>query len=64
MILDQRGSSQVVGSPAAVREQLMALVEATGADELMITTAVHAHADRVRSYELLAEAVEMESPGG
>ncbi|MEZ4503002.1 MAG: LLM class flavin-dependent oxidoreductase [Dehalococcoidia bacterium] len=62
MILDQRGSSQVVGDPAAVREQLVALVEATGADELMITTAVHAHADRVRSYELLAEAIEMEPP--
>jgi hypothetical protein len=46
---------------------LRALVERTGADELIITTAVHAHADRVRSYELVAEVTgleprEVESP--
>ena len=29
--------------------------DATGADELIITTITHQHADRVRSYELLAE---------
>jgi hypothetical protein len=29
--------------------------EATGADELVITTITHAHADRVRSYGMLAE---------
>ena len=28
----------------------------TGADELLITTITHGHADRVRSYELLAKA--------
>jgi hypothetical protein len=28
----------------------------TGADELLITTITHRHADRVRSYELLAKA--------
>ncbi len=34
----------------------MALVEATRADELMITTMTYDHAARRRSYELLAEA--------
>jgi hypothetical protein len=29
--------------------------EATGADELIITTITHDHDDRVRSYELLTE---------
>ena len=29
--------------------------DATGADELIITTITHDHADRVRSYRLLAE---------
>jgi luciferase family oxidoreductase group 1 len=48
-------SSHVVGSPDTVRAQLLELVERTGADELMVTTMVHAHADRVRSYELLAD---------
>jgi hypothetical protein len=39
-----------------VRTQLEALARRTGVDELMITTMVHGAADRLRSYELLAEA--------
>jgi alkanesulfonate monooxygenase SsuD/methylene tetrahydromethanopterin reductase-like flavin-dependent oxidoreductase (luciferase family) len=31
------------------------LQEATGADELIVTTITHDHADRVRSYQLLAD---------
>ena len=38
---------------------LEALVERTGADELMLTTMAHAPKDRVRSYELVAEAMEL-----
>jgi luciferase family oxidoreductase group 1 len=45
-----------VGSPATVRERIAPLIEATAADELMITTMVHDHAARRRSYALLAEA--------
>jgi luciferase family oxidoreductase group 1 len=45
-----------VGSPTTVRERLMGLVEATRADELMVTTMVYDHAARRRSYELIAEA--------
>jgi luciferase family oxidoreductase group 1 len=45
-----------VGSPSTVRERLGPLVEATSADELMITTMIHDHAARKRSYELFAEA--------
>ncbi len=36
-------------------DQLEQLRDATGADELLVTTITHDHADRVRSYELLAE---------
>lgn len=46
----------IVGSPATVVPQLEALIEETGANELMITTMVHAHAMRARSYELLMQA--------
>jgi luciferase family oxidoreductase group 1 len=46
----------VVGSAARVKERLLALAEATRADELMITTMVYDHAARRHSYELLAEA--------
>jgi luciferase family oxidoreductase group 1 len=44
------------GEPGHVRTELEALAQRTGADELMITTMVHGTADRLRSYELLAEA--------
>ena len=45
----------VVGSPATVRDGLRALVERTGADELIIAGATHDHAARLRSYELIAQ---------
>ena len=43
----------LIGAPDTVRKQLGAIADETGADELMITTPVHGHADRRRSYELL-----------
>jgi luciferase family oxidoreductase group 1 len=46
----------VVGAVEEVRKRLLALKEATQADELMITTMVYDHGARRRSYELLAEA--------
>jgi luciferase family oxidoreductase group 1 len=48
--------ASAVGSPASVRRQLDALVERTRADELIVAGAVHEHAARLRSYELLAAA--------
>jgi alkanesulfonate monooxygenase SsuD/methylene tetrahydromethanopterin reductase-like flavin-dependent oxidoreductase (luciferase family) len=50
-----RLETQVVGSPAAVVEQIGRIVDVTGADEVVVTTMTHGHADRVRSYALLAE---------
>ena len=54
-LVQDRIDTQFVGSPGRVADQLEQLQEATGADELLITTITHGHADRVRSYELLAE---------
>jgi alkanesulfonate monooxygenase SsuD/methylene tetrahydromethanopterin reductase-like flavin-dependent oxidoreductase (luciferase family) len=54
MVAD-RVDTQFTGSPKQVADQLEQLQEATGADELIITTITHDHADRVRSYRLLAE---------
>ncbi|HEX2643439.1 MAG TPA: LLM class flavin-dependent oxidoreductase [Thermoanaerobaculia bacterium] len=45
-----------VGSPETVRAQLEKLIEETGADELMITTMIYSQEERLRSYELVAEA--------
>ncbi|MBV9774806.1 MAG: LLM class flavin-dependent oxidoreductase [Gemmatimonadetes bacterium] len=52
-----------VGSPATVRAQVEALVDETGADEVMVTSTIHGHAERLRSYELLAEAFGLEGAG-
>jgi alkanesulfonate monooxygenase SsuD/methylene tetrahydromethanopterin reductase-like flavin-dependent oxidoreductase (luciferase family) len=43
------------GEPEHVRTELEGLARRTGADELMITTMIHGPADRLRSYELVAE---------
>ena len=45
-----------VGSPATVATRLAPLLEATKADELMVTTMIHDHRARMRSYELLKGA--------
>lgn len=54
-LVADRLETQFTGSPQQVADQLETLRDATGADELVITTITHDHADRVRSYELLAE---------
>ena len=48
-------SSRIVGDPAGVLDQLRALVQRTGADEVMVTTMAHDPADRIHSYEMLAD---------
>jgi alkanesulfonate monooxygenase SsuD/methylene tetrahydromethanopterin reductase-like flavin-dependent oxidoreductase (luciferase family) len=45
-----------VGSPQTVRGRLAPLIEATRADELMITSMIFDHGARRRSYALMAEA--------
>jgi luciferase family oxidoreductase group 1 len=47
-------SRSYVGTPEVVRAGLAALVAETGADELILAAAIHEHAARLRSYELLA----------
>ncbi|MGV3759737.1 MAG: LLM class flavin-dependent oxidoreductase [Actinomycetota bacterium] len=49
-------ASRIVGAPGQVVGELQALADRTGADELMVTTLVHGHEDRLASYRLLAEA--------
>jgi luciferase family oxidoreductase group 1 len=48
-----------VGTAESVREQVMALVEETGADEVMVTSTIHDHAERLHSFELIADAFGM-----
>ncbi|GAA2802919.1 LLM class flavin-dependent oxidoreductase [Crossiella cryophila] len=44
----------LLGNPEKLTTDLQAILDATGTGELMVTTPVYRHADRRRSYELLA----------
>jgi len=46
----------IVGSLETVREGMSALIEETQADELIVVSDVYEHAERLRSFELIAEA--------
>ena len=45
------------GSAATIKDKLTPLIEATAADELMVAAAIWDHRARVRSFELLAQAM-------
>ncbi|WP_297837136.1 LLM class flavin-dependent oxidoreductase [Pseudomonas sp.] len=47
----------MVGSSLKIRAKLEVLVEQTQADELIFTCDMYEHADRLRSYEILAQTV-------
>jgi luciferase family oxidoreductase group 1 len=49
-------AAAAVGSPDSVTRQLQGIVERTAADELIVAGAIHDHAARLRSYQLLAGA--------
>jgi luciferase family oxidoreductase group 1 len=55
--IDRWLANHVIGSPETVRDGLLELQSRTGAQEIMITTMVFDHADRIRSYELVADAL-------
>lgn len=52
----------IVGSFETVRQGLAEFIERTGADELMVASAIWDHGARLRSYEILADAHKALSP--
>ena len=52
-------SEQLIGSVERVVEGLLQLVERTNADELMLTAATYDVADRIRSLDLIADALTL-----
>ncbi|MFD4918053.1 LLM class flavin-dependent oxidoreductase [Streptomyces virginiae] len=62
-LVADRVETRFVGSARTVADDLERLQEATDADELLITTITHGHADRVHSYRLLAEEWRRRSAG-
>ena len=61
IVREYRGR-QTVGRPEVVRDKLLALVQETGADELMINATVYGYENRARVYESLAEAFALQKP--
>ncbi|HEX8005198.1 MAG TPA: LLM class flavin-dependent oxidoreductase [Trebonia sp.] len=56
-MVEDRQSTQLIGAPDTVRAGLEDLLKRTEADELMITTQTYDPADRLRSFELVADVV-------
>jgi luciferase family oxidoreductase group 1 len=61
-LADAYRTMQVVGDPSTVRARIEELAGHTAADEVMVTTNVHDHAERLHSYELLAEVFRVATP--
>jgi alkanesulfonate monooxygenase SsuD/methylene tetrahydromethanopterin reductase-like flavin-dependent oxidoreductase (luciferase family) len=55
-LADAYRSMQIVGDPRTVLARIEELATRTAADEIMVTTNVHDHAERLCSYERLAAA--------
>ncbi|HEX6036570.1 MAG TPA: hypothetical protein VFZ20_00990, partial [Longimicrobium sp.] len=53
------GTRMIAGDPAQVRDELHRVAARYGLDELMIVTVTHDWPSRVRSYELIAEAMNL-----
>jgi luciferase family oxidoreductase group 1 len=62
-LADAYRTMQVIGDPSTVRTRIEELAERTMADEVMVTTNVYDHAERLGSYERLAAAFETATPG-
>jgi alkanesulfonate monooxygenase SsuD/methylene tetrahydromethanopterin reductase-like flavin-dependent oxidoreductase (luciferase family) len=57
-VIAERAGSVLVGSPETVAKHLQTVLDDTGTGELMVTTPLYYHADRLRSYELVASIAD------
>jgi alkanesulfonate monooxygenase SsuD/methylene tetrahydromethanopterin reductase-like flavin-dependent oxidoreductase (luciferase family) len=60
-LLSTVAKRSIVGTGEHVRERLINLAEAHGAEELVVVTITYDYASRLRSYELLAQAFNLVS---
>jgi alkanesulfonate monooxygenase SsuD/methylene tetrahydromethanopterin reductase-like flavin-dependent oxidoreductase (luciferase family) len=51
----------IAGTPEHCRAELLRLAERYGVEEILVVTVTHDFGARLRSYELLAEAMELET---
>jgi luciferase family oxidoreductase group 1 len=63
--IERMRQSALFGTPDVVAKRLIALAVETGVDEIAVLTTLHDRQARLRSYELLADAVRSDiAPGG
>ncbi|MDQ2813214.1 MAG: LLM class flavin-dependent oxidoreductase [Actinomycetota bacterium] len=60
--VQDRQASSILGSPGTVTRGITELLAATAADELMVTTMVYDPADRLRSFEMVADLARASHP--
>ena len=53
----------IAGAPEQVRDRLLSMREACGVNEFVVVTITHDFKARLRSYELLAHALNLEGRG-
>lgn len=58
-IVQRDRARAIIGTPESVRDRLMEMQARTGADELIVITITGEYATRLRSYELLANACNL-----
>lgn len=56
-LLSQVLSCSAVGDPDTVRRSILAFIERTGADELILVSQIYDHEARLRSYQIVAEVL-------
>jgi luciferase family oxidoreductase group 1 len=56
-IMEEAKAIHFAGPPKKARDRILHLVEETGADEIMISSMIYSHSARLRSYELIADAL-------
>lgn len=61
LLMAQNARGRVVGAPDRARDALLRLAQDYGAGELMVLTVCHDSGARIRSYELLAEAFDLQA---
>ncbi|ABE32130.1 luciferase oxidoreductase, group 1 family protein [Paraburkholderia xenovorans LB400] len=62
LVISREKPRSIIGTPATVTERLHVLQEQFEADELIVLTVAGSYRARLRSYELLAEAFQLERP--
>lgn len=58
-IAQERLETSIVGSPKTVAKNMQYLIDQTGADEVIITSHIYDHSERLRSYEIAAQVAGM-----